>query len=68
MKRDTFKKLQDEFTATSNPENRVQILISYELKTLTNSQIDKLLKGLNETETKQLIEAINEAIDKKMTS
>lgn len=59
MERNTFKTLLTSFTSEENFDKKVEILLSYELKSLTNPQIQKILDTLNEEETKKLIKAIN---------
>lgn len=57
-----FKSLLDTFSAEECFDKKVELLLSYELKTLTNTQIQKILDTLDEAETKKLINAISKKV------
>lgn len=57
-----FKSLLDKFSAEECFDKKVEVLLSYELKTLTNTQIQKILDTLDEAETKKLINAISKKV------
>lgn len=63
MDKTTFKGLCEKFTECKNPTDKVELLLTYDLKTLSNSQIDRLLLPLSEEETKYLIRAISKKIN-----
>ena len=57
-----FKSLLDSFSAEICFDKKVELLLSYDLKTLTNVQIQKILDTLDEAETKKLINAISKKV------
>lgn len=61
MDRNTFKELCEKFYNESE-KNRVDLLLQYDLKTLSNSQIERLLEPLSEEETKVLIKTISKKL------
>lgn len=63
MERNTFKTLLTSFTSEEIFDKKVEILLSYELKSLTNPQIQKILDTLNEDDTKKLIKSISKKLE-----
>lgn len=62
MDRNMFKELCEKFTGCTSPTDKVELLLTYDLKTLSNSQIDRLLLPLSEEEAKYLIRAISKKL------
>lgn len=63
LERNTFKTLLTSFTSEEIFDKKVEILLSYELKSLTNPQIQKILDTLNDEETKKLVKAIHKKLE-----
>lgn len=59
MERNLFKTLLTTFVAESCFDKKVELLLTYDLKNLTNPQIQKILDTLDEADTKKLITAIS---------
>lgn len=57
-----FKSLLGAFSAEECFDKKVDLLLSYDLKKLTNPQIQKILDTLDEAETKKLISAISKKV------
>lgn len=57
-----FKSLLESFSAETCFDKKIELLLSYELNTLTNVQIQKILDTLDEAETKKLINAISKKV------
>jgi len=57
-----FKSLLESFSAEMCFDKKIELLLSYELNTLTNVQIQKILDTLDEAETKKLINAISKKV------
>lgn len=63
MDKTTFNSLLTDFVAAESGQNKVNILLQHDLKTLTNPQIEKLLSQLNEQEIKKVIQAITKKLE-----
>ena len=63
LERNTFKTLLTSFTSEEIFDKKVEILLSYELKSLTNPQIQKILDTLNDEETKKFVKAIHKKLE-----
>lgn len=59
MDRLKFKQLLNDFEVEKNIESKVDVLLNYELSSLTKPQIQKILDTLDESETKKLISTIS---------
>lgn len=57
-----FKSLLESFSSETCFDKKIELLLSYELNTLTNVQIQKILDTLDEAETKKLINAISKKV------
>lgn len=55
----TFKSLMTSFSSEECFDKKVELLLSYDLRKLTNPQIQKILDTLNEAEIKKLLKAIS---------
>ena len=62
MERNLFKGLIATFEAEKCFDKKVELLLSYDLKSLTNPQIQKLLDTLSESDAKKFINAISKKI------
>lgn len=62
MDRNTFKELSDKFNGCTDANGKVEVLLGYDLKTLSNSQIDRLLAPLSEEDAMFLVKAISKKL------
>lgn len=63
MERNLFKELLENFKKEESGEKKAKILLNYDLKTLTNSQIERLLSSMDESDIKKLINSINQIVN-----
>ena len=63
MERTLFSKLLQEFVACCDINSKVELLLKYDLKTLTNTQIEKILNELDEASTKKFVAAISKKLE-----
>lgn len=63
MERNLFKELLENFKKEESGEKKAELLLNYDLKTLTNSQIERLLSSMDESDIKKLINSINQIVN-----
>lgn len=63
MERNLFKELLENFKKEESGEKKAKLLLNYDLKTLTNSQIERLLSSMDESDIKKLINSINQIVN-----
>lgn len=59
MERNLFKNLLTKFTDEKDLDKKVELLLSYELSSLTKPQIQKIIDTLEESEIKKFMNAIS---------
>lgn len=57
-----FKSLLTSFSSEECFDKKIELLLSYDLRKLTNPQIQKILDTLDEAETKKLLKAISKKV------